>query len=188
MRRFLAPSIAAIAGLMTLVACSSDAGLRATPVPASATPGAEPTMTSTSSIYPKTGHAPDYSWVAGRVTFTSIQGSCIFIFTDPADIQAYELSLTPPPGGIPTISGPFVSTAVSSDTSPPLRDITPQANPQPTEPPTSRFVPGGPGWDPSKVKDGDYVVLIGRLAGTDDPKEMCPGGTHYVADTVVPNP
>jgi hypothetical protein len=49
-------------------------------------------------------------------------------------------------------------------------------------------VPGGSGWAPSQYKDGDYVVLIGRLAGPDDPKEICPGGTHYVVDSVVPNP
>jgi hypothetical protein len=26
------------------------------------------------------------------------------------------------------------------------------------------FLPVGPGWDPAKVKDGDFVVLYGRLA------------------------
>jgi hypothetical protein len=144
-------------------------------------------MTSTSSGYPKTGHAPDYSWIAGRVTFTKIQSGCIYIYTDPADIQAFELSLTPPVN-TPTISGPIVGTAVGGSTSPPLRDITPETGTQPTETPGTRFVPSGPAWDPNKVNDGDYVVLIGRLAGADDPKEVCPGGTHYVADQMLMNP
>jgi hypothetical protein len=177
------PLIAAITAVLTLAACGSQT---VDPTPTSAT-GADPTMTSTSG-YPKTGHAPDYSWIAGRVTFTKIQGGCIYIYTDPADIQDYEASLTPPPGGIPTISGPFVSTAVSGDTSIPLRDMTPATGSPPTQPPTSKFVPLGPGWNPSQHKDGDYIVLTGRLAGPDDPKEICPGGTHYVADAVLPNP
>src|SRR5438034_9172924 len=31
--------------------------------------------------YPKMGHAPDYSWVAGQVAFTRIQGGCTYIRT-----------------------------------------------------------------------------------------------------------
>ena len=50
------------------------------------------------------------------------------------------------------------------------------------------FVPGGAGWDPSKVKDGDYVVVFGHLAGPDEPHEMCPGGKPYVIDRMQPNP
>ena len=188
MRRFLVTSIAAIATLLALAACSPNAG-EATPTrqPDTATPIAEPTMTSTSSSYPKTGHAPDYSWVAGRVTFTKIQGGCIYVYTDPADIQAFEAGLTPQPAGS-TVAGPFVSTAVAGNTSIPLRDMTPDTSPQPTEPPTSRFVPGGDGWDVSKVKDGDYVVFIGKLAGPNDPREICPGGTAYVVDKMLLNP
>jgi hypothetical protein len=30
-------------------------------------------------VYPKEGHAADYSWVAGQVAFTRIQGGCIFV-------------------------------------------------------------------------------------------------------------
>src|SRR5207248_2384484 len=122
-----------------------------------ATPRGDATMTtSSSSAYPKTGHAPDYSWVAGRVTFTKIQGGCVFIYTDPTAIQEYEAALTPHPRGTTTIVGPIVSTAVAHDTSPPLRDITPQTGPPPTQPPSDRFVPGG-NWNESLVKDGDYV-------------------------------
>jgi hypothetical protein len=36
---------------------------------------------STPSSYPKMGHAPDYSWIAGQVQFTKIQGGCVFIRT-----------------------------------------------------------------------------------------------------------
>ena len=143
-------------------------------------------MTSTSSSYPKTGHAPDYSWVAGRVTFTKIQSGCIFIFTDPAEIQELEAALTPQATTV--VTGPIVSTAVGGSTSQPLRDMTPETGPAPTEPPTSRFVPSGDKWDPSTVKDGDYVVLTGRLATADDTREMCPGGTSYVVDSVLRNP
>jgi hypothetical protein len=32
--------------------------------------------------YPKSGHAPDYSWVAGQVNVTRIQGGCTFVRTD----------------------------------------------------------------------------------------------------------
>src|SRR4051794_13524143 len=32
--------------------------------------------------YPKRGHAPDYSWVAGQVAFTRIQGGCTYIQAD----------------------------------------------------------------------------------------------------------
>jgi hypothetical protein len=145
----------------------------------------EPTMTQASPTgYPRTGHAPDYSWVAGRVTFTRIQSGCIYVFIDPAEIQAVE---SPPPTTTGGISGPVVGTAEHSDTSPPLRDITPQVGPMPTEPPGTKFVPGGPGWDPQQSKDGDYVVMFGRLAGPGDALEMCPGGTHYVVDSVRAN-
>jgi hypothetical protein len=30
-------------------------------------------------VYPKEGHASDYSWVAGKVAFTRIQGGCVFV-------------------------------------------------------------------------------------------------------------
>jgi hypothetical protein len=179
--------ITALICLIVLAACGTEAGV--TPSPTAITPGSEPTMTSTSSNYPKTGHAPDYSWVAGRVTFTKIQGGCIYIYTDPADIKMIEDALTPR-ADTTVITGPIVSTAVgnSGSTSVPLRDMTPQTGPQPTEPPTSRFVPGGDGWDPSAHKDGEYVVLTGRLATSDDTREICPGGTAYVVDGVVRNP
>jgi hypothetical protein len=165
---------------LVLVGCSSE-GNNSTPTPAPTVGG-----NGTVSTFPKTGHAPDYSWIAGRVTFTKIQGGCVYIYTDPAEIEGYEVSLTPAPQGVQT--GVTVGTAVRSDTSPPLRDITPQAGPQATQPPGSRFVASGDGWDESKVKDGDYVVLFGRPARQGEPTEICPGGTAYVVDRWVANP
>ena len=194
-RRLAAPALAA-ALMLLLTACGADQqGSDATPtadllptatVPVQEQPTAEaqgePTMTLTSHTgYPWMGHAPDYSWVAGRVTFTRIQSGCIYILIDPAEVQAIE---SPGPTSTPGITGPIVGTAERSDTSPPLSEITPQVGPMPTEPPGTRFVPGGPGWDPQQYKDGDYVIMSGRLAGPGDAIEMCPGGTHYVADSV----
>ena len=187
----------AIAVTLLLAACGTDqssAGVTPTAgslptatVPVQEQPTAEtqgePTMT-TAAGYPRTGHAPDYSWVAGRVTHTRIQSGCIYVFIDPAEIAAVE---SPAPTSTLGITGPIVSTAERSDTSPPLSEITPQVGPMPTEPPGTKFVPGGPGWDPQQYKDGDYVVMIGHLAGTGDPIEMCPGGTQYIADAVILN-
>jgi hypothetical protein len=135
--------------------------------------------------YPRTGHAPDYSWVAGRVTFTRIQSGCIYVFIDPDEVRAIE---SPGPTSTPGITGPIVGTAERSDTSPPLGEITPQVGPMPVGTPGTQILPGGPGWNPQQYNDGDYVVLFGRLAGPGDPLEMCPGGTHYVVDSVIPNP
>ncbi len=162
--------LALVLALFTLTACGTGSG--ATPTTQSQ---GGPTMTISG---PKVGNAPDYSWIAGRVTYTKIQGGCTYIITDQSAIDAAVA--TPPTGS--TITGPFVGTAVSHDTSPPLRDITPQTGPPPTQPPGVRFVASGPGWDPSKVKDGDYVTLFGRLAGPGDAQEICPGGTGYVVD------
>jgi hypothetical protein len=88
-----------------------------------------PPPTAVPGSYPKMGHAPDYSWVAGQVAYTKIQGGCTFI----------------------------------------------QAN-------NELFIPGGPGWDASRVKNGDYVVIFGHLAGPNEPHEMCPGGRQYIID------
>ena len=197
--RRLAGTALAIVVTLVLAACGNNqqgTGTGATPtpellptatVPVQEQPTAETqggaTVTTTSS-YPKTGHAPDYSWVAGRVTFTRIQSGCIYVFIDPAEIQAVE---SPPPTTTGGISGPIVGTAERSDTSPPLSQITPQVGPMPTQTPGTKFIPGGPGWDPQKYKDGDYVVMVGHLAAAGDPIEMCPGGTQYIADSVQHN-
>ena len=133
------------------------------------------------SSYPKMGHAPDYSWIAGQVQFTKIQSGCVYVRTAPMP--------TPNPANQASPGVPVVGTAVHSDTSPPLRDITPVVGPPTTPQPIGdSFVPNGPGWDDSRVKDGDYVVLFGRVAGPGDAYEMCPGGTPYIVDRIQANP
>lgn len=134
-----------------------------------------------SGAYPRFGQAPDLSWVAGRVTFTAIQGSCVYIF-------AKEVAT--PSAAEPTSTGPVVGTSVANDTSPPLRDITPQPSgtAEANQPVGDVFIPGGPGWDESQYKDGDMVVAFGRLLGPGDARVMCPGGTHYYVERVQPNP
>ncbi len=144
------------------------------PSPAASTEAAQP------GSYPKFGKAPDYSWIAGRVTFTAIQGGCTYLF-------AREVP-TPVASAAPT--GMVVGTSVAHDTSPPLRDITPQppGTPQASQPVGDVFVPNGPGWQAAQPKDGDMVVLFGQLLGPDEPREMCPGGTHYYVERVQANP
>jgi hypothetical protein len=187
MLRFSATLGACLLALTLLTACG---GTQATP--ATLTTDASPVVIPTSvgatmtpasdSAYPKLGHAPDYSWIAGWVSFTKIQGGCIYIRTDAPPV-------TPGPSPTPGISGPIVSTAVRSDTSPPLRDMTPAPPSVPTIDVSSGvFVPGGPGWDSTQWKDGDYVVVFGHVAGVDEPREMCPGGGQYVVDKVQANP
>lgn len=134
--------------------------------------------------YPHMGHASDYSWIAGKVAFTKIQGSCVYIRTEESPAVASA--------SIPTPGGMIVGTAVSGSgsESQPLRDITPippegSASQGPIGP---SFVPTGAGWNEAKVQDGDYVLLFGHVAGPGDPREMCPGGTPYVADTMQRNP
>lgn len=92
-------------------------------------------MTPTPAAYPKVGHAPDYSWVAGQLAFTRVQGSCIFLRAG-----------------------------------------------------NESFVPGGPGWDNSKVKNGDYIVMFGHPAAPGEPYEICPGGRPYIIDRFLLNP
>jgi hypothetical protein len=57
-----------------------------------------------------------------------------------------------------------------------------------SEPVGDVFIPGGPGWDATQLKDGDMVVAFGRLLGPDDTRVMCPGGTHYYVERVQANP
>ncbi len=134
----------------------------------------------TGGSYPKFGKAQDHSWVAGRVTFTAIQGGCTYVFAKEVPTPAAETPDT----------GPIVGTSVANDTSPPLRDITPQppGTVQANQPVGDVFIPGGPGWDESQYRDGDMVVIFGRLLGPGDPRVMCPGGTDYYVERVEPNP
>ncbi len=146
--------------------------------------GGDASMTAQPQSYPKMGTAPDYSWIAGQVAFTRIQGGCVYIQTSATPAGADTVA--PTPAGPGTV---VVGTSVANDTSPPLRDITPVApSAAVTQTSSSRFVPSGPGWDSSKVKNGDYVVAFGHVAGAGEPSVMCPGGTTYIVDSVQLNP
>lgn len=143
-----------------------------------------PNPAPSSSAYPKYGHAPDYSWIAGQVAVTRIQGGCTYIMTT----QPPTPGPTQPEPGVGAVGTPVVSTAVSSGTSPPLRDITPQVAPSTTPSnPGDRFVPGG-AWNPSQFKDGDFVVAFGHVAGPGEPSQVCPGGTTYIIERAQANP
>lgn len=187
-RRIIA-LVACFLCIQVLAACGASQSATPTsvaPTSAATQPVGESTVTSTSSNpasnYPKLGHAPDYSWIAGWVSVTRIQGGCIYIRTDAPPA-------TPGPSPTPGISGPIVGTAVKGDTSPPLRDITPVAPSVPTPDVSSGvFIPGGDGWDPSRWQNGDYVVAFGHVAGPGEPREMCPGGAQYIIDRVQANP
>jgi hypothetical protein len=171
--------------LLVLAACGSPSALTtptaAPPATAATASGGTP-VTPTTPGYPQYGHAPDYSWIAGKVVFTRIQGGCTYVFTNPPEVGE---NATPQRGA--TAAGPFVGTAVAASTSPPLRDITPVVSQPTPQPPGDRFVPGGPGWDRS-VGDGTMVVLFGHLAGPGEPREVCPGGTTYIVDRWQANP
>jgi hypothetical protein len=120
------------------------------------------------------------------VTFTKIQGSWVYIFAKEVATPSAE----PTTSAEPTPTGPVVGTSVANDTSPPLRDITPQPSgtAEASQPIGDVFIPGGPGWDESQYSDGDMVVAFGRLLGPGDTRVMCPGGTHYYVERVQPNP
>ncbi|HET6314477.1 MAG TPA: hypothetical protein VFH60_11630, partial [Chloroflexia bacterium] len=68
--------------------------------------GSVPTEPPTPGSYPTFGQAPDLSWISGRVTFTKIQGSCVYIFAK--EVPA-------PAAAEPTSTGPVVGTSVAND-------------------------------------------------------------------------
>jgi hypothetical protein len=98
-------------------------------------PGYYPPPSGVHNVYPKEGHAADYSWVAGQVAFTRIQGGCVFVREN-----------------------------------------------------GESFAPEGMGWDSTKLKQGDYVVILGHIAGPDEPHQICPGGRPYIVERTVLNP
>jgi hypothetical protein len=149
--------------------------------PASGVPSPVTSVEATSGgSYPRFGKASDLSWVSGRVTFTRIQGSCVYLFAKEPVTPAAE----------PASTGVVVGTSVANDTSPPLSQITPEprGTAEANQPVGDVFIPGGPGWDQSQYNDGDMVVLFGRLLGANDTRVMCPGGTHYYVEWVQANP
>ena len=156
-----------------------------TPSPSAAAPTNTPDSPApTPASYPKEGHAPDYSWIAGQVLFTRIQGGCVYVRTD----EAADLPTPDPNAPTGGVTGPTVGTAVKGDTSPPLSEITP-IPPGSTVPRGAPgvYVPGGAGWNESQVSDGDYVVLFGHVIRPGEPYEICPGGTPYIVDSMQVN-
>ena len=141
------------------------------------------------------GHAGDYSWVAGRVAGLNVSagGPLSDRPQGPAQVLANAAPVLYPPVVVedptPLPNGIIVGHAVHGDTSPPLRDIqprpiTPQCNPLAAE----VFLPTGHGWDASRVKDGDYVVLYGHLATPGEVSGMGDKGRPYVVDRMVVAP
>lgn len=134
------------------------------------------------------GHAADYSWIAGRVKMDNFPGESrgpsrpsypprVLIASGLAPNVVADPMPTPLPNGV------IVGHATHSDVSPPLRDI----QPRPPIPACSAqagytFVPMGRGWDPSRVKDGDYVVLHGHLASPSEVPNPGELGRAYVVD------
>lgn len=94
-----------------------------------------PSTSGGTNVYPKDGHSPDYTWVAGQVAFTRIQGGCVFVRAG-----------------------------------------------------SESFAPDGPGWDASRLKQGDYVVIFGHIAAPGEPHQLCPGGQPYIVDKMQLNP
>lgn len=148
-------------------------------------------------VYPKTGSAPDYSWVVGSVTDVSQwtgPGPMPMRPTLPPSIHAGPgpIFAPPPPEAMPITypNGVTVGRAVKGDVSPPLSSI--QA--QPASPPCSAiaadvFLPTGPVWEreKSKLKDGDYVVVFGHLATPGEVSALGDQGRPYVVDKLIVN-
>ncbi len=55
------------------------AGCGHAPSASGATPSPSPTLPITSGIYPDFGHAPDFTWVAGRLIRSSPAGQCTYV-------------------------------------------------------------------------------------------------------------
>ena len=53
------------------------------------TSGDGSTPTSESTQTPPFGHAPDYTWLAGQIRVTAIQGGCTFLVYDPQGADEY---------------------------------------------------------------------------------------------------
>jgi hypothetical protein len=89
--KYLNSLLMTLAGAAMLVAggkgVNGPAGATPTPEPSPTIPPAPPTPSlaaptataSSNAPYPAFGHAPDYSWIAGQVMVTRIQGGCTYV-------------------------------------------------------------------------------------------------------------
>src|SRR4051812_38155350 len=175
--------------LKTLGGASAFAGLQAPAFypapPVSTRPG----------IYPKTGHAPDYSWIAGRVSDVSAlpggPGPLPERPSYPPTVQTGPGPIYAPPRSLPITypNGVTVGTSDHSDTSPPLSSIVPVPPlPECSQTAADTFQPTGPGWDNTRLHDGDYIVVFGHLARPGEPVPLGDRGRPYVVDLVQLNP
>jgi hypothetical protein len=146
--------------------------------------------------YPKTGTAADYSWIAGSVADLSMpsgSGPQPMRPTFPPTVHTGPGPIFAPPASLPTTypNGVTVGTAERSDTSPPLGSMPPvQAVPGCSAMAADSYMPLGPVWEREKarLKDGDYVVLFGHLAGpTETSAPTGDRGRPYVVDRLVVN-
>ncbi len=140
------------------------------------------------------GHAPDYSWIAGRIDLGNPPAGSRAVdrpTLPPRVFTASNLDPVVPPAPMPTPlpNGAIVGTASHSDTSPPLRDIQPRPPIAECSPQAGYiFMPTGRGWDPSKVRDGQYVILYGHLAAPGEVAPMGDQGRVYVVDRMQVGP
>ena len=146
-------------------------------------------------VYPKMGHALDYSWVAGRVSDVSLDrggpGPVPARPSYPPTIQAGPGPVFAPPRSLPVTypNGVTVGTAERSDTSPPLSSITPRPpTPECSQMAADAFMPTGPGWNTSGLHDGDYVIVFGHLALPGETGVIGDRGRPYIVDRLLANP
>ena len=147
-------------------------------------------------IYPKSGYAPDYSWVAGTIQDVSLPagrgGPAPMRPSFPPSLHSGPgpIFAPPPPESMPTTypNGVTVGRATRGDTSPPLSSITPiPPIPACSAMAADTFIPTGPVWDreKSRLTDGDYIVLIGHIAGPNDGALLGDRGRPYMVDRVI---
>jgi hypothetical protein len=159
------------------------------PATASAPPAAR------AGVYPKTGTAADYSWVAGKVAdlgTPSGPGPDRMGPTFPPTVHTGPGPVfSPAPLPITYPNGVTVGTAARSDTSPPLGSMPPvQPMPVCSAMAADSFLPVGPVWEREKARlaDGDFVVLFGHLASPSEaPEPTGDRGRPYVVDRVLIN-
>ncbi len=158
---------------------------------------APPVVAPKAGVYPKTGYAPDFSWVAGSVADVSPRtgpGPLPMRPTLPPSIHAGPgpVFAPPPPEAMPITypNGVTVGRAVKGDVSPPLSSMSSlPGSPLCSAMAADVFLPTGPVWERerSKLKDGDYVVVFGHLATPGEVSTLGDQGRPYVVDKLIVN-
>lgn len=149
-------------------------------------------------VYPKTGYAPDYSWVAGKLSDMSLAsvgpGPQPMRPTMPPSIHAGPgpIFAPPPPEAMPVTypNGVTVGRAVRGDISPPLSSMPAvPATPACSAMAADVFLPSGPIWEKekSKLKDGNFIVVFGHVATPGEASGSGDQGRPYIVDKVIVN-